>query len=98
VYEVWVTELLLVVVTAQEKHSVATWNNRLSRRSPAKQTALIRNYPPVVVLTAAGVAPLPELWCVLNGLAFTALPVQSVAWPATVAVIVVLLRKPILLR
>jgi len=83
---------------AQEKHSVATWNNRLPRRSPAKQTAPIRNYPPVDVLTAAGVAPSPGLWCMLNGLAFTALPVQSVAWPATVAVIVVVLRKPIVYR
>ena len=97
-YEVRVTELPLVVVMAQEKHSVATWNNRLPRRSPAKQTAPIRNYPPVDVLTAAGVAPSPGLWCMLNGLAFTALPVQSVAWPATVAVIVVVLRKPIVYR
>ena len=77
---------------APEKHSVATWNNRISRRSSAKQRALIRNYPPVNVLTAVGVAPLPELWCKLNGSAFTALAVQSVAWSATAAVIVVLLR------
>ena len=48
--------------------------------------------PPVDLLAAVGAAPLPELWCKFSGSVFTALPVQSVAWPATALVIVVLVR------